>query len=142
MRETTPPKPEALPGETVTIGTVALVAVLMLLAFPYRADYTGHFLGGAGATALLIGLITAFFTRPRPWVVLGLCLVSIALGVGTEATIFRLAAYDWVDFAVQSAGAVLVTAPFLDAGGAHQASRRVGWASFAMLVGAVVLVSV
>ena len=142
MRETSPPKPKALPGEMVMISAVALVAVLTLLAFPYRADYAGHFLGGAGATILLLGLVAAFFSEPRPWVVLGLCLTSVALGVGTEATIFRLAAYDWVDFAFQSAGAVLVTAPFLDGGGGYQASRRVGWACFAMLVGSVVLVSV
>lgn len=131
-----------LPGEGATIIGVAVMAALMFAAFPYRADYTGHFLAGAGATLLLLALVAASVEKPQPWLVVGVCLGAVGAGAAAEATVFRLAAYDWVDFSVQSMGAVLVTAPFLEAGARRQPSSAMGLAAFAMLVGAGIFVSV
>lgn len=121
---------------------VALVAALMFACFPHRADYTGHFLAGAGATLLLLGFVTSALREPKPWVVLAWCLVAVGLGGVAEATVFRLAAYDWVDFSVQSMGAVLVAAPMLGAGGKRQSSGRLGFAALVLLIAAVALVAV
>ncbi len=98
-------------------GTVALLGVVIRVAFVDRSDYTGHFLAGAGATAMLVALVTAFRPGPQPTLVVAMCLTAIALGAGCERTLFREAAFDWVDLSVQSSGAVLACLPFLDGGG-------------------------
>ncbi|MGQ0467907.1 MAG: hypothetical protein ACT4QG_21640 [Sporichthyaceae bacterium] len=121
---------KGLPGEGAAILGVVAMAALMLAAFPGRADYTGHFLAGAGATLLLLGLAAASLEKPQPWTILAVCLAAVGMGAIAEATVFRLAAYDWVDFAVQSMGAVLVTAPFLEAGKRRQPSSAMGLAAF------------
>lgn len=68
------------------------------LLFGFRTDYSGHYIAGFGAVMVLI----AMGWRPVP-AALGL----IAFGVLTEATVFRLAIFDPVDFNNQSLGAAL-----------------------------------
>ncbi|MGQ0843611.1 MAG: hypothetical protein ACT4QF_05710 [Sporichthyaceae bacterium] len=141
---TSKPTPrKGLPGEWRMVACVALVAVLLLACFPHRADYAGHYLAGAGATLLLLGFVAAVLGEPSPGTMLFWVLVAVGLGGLCEATVFRLAAYDWADFSVQSMGAVLVAAPLLGAGGEkRQPSGRLGGAALGMLLVAVVLVSV
>ena len=92
----------------------ALAGVLGLLAYaPFygrRNDYPGHFIAGfAGQLTLLVavGLLTR--RTLQGWALISL---AIAIGVGTvtEATIFRLAIFDPVDFFNQSLGATIATA--------------------------------
>ncbi len=99
----TPPRP--LPA-LASVGAVVLVAAAYVLLFPDRTDYAGHFLAGAGGTFGLLALVTLTLPK-RPWAVLAATWLAVLLGVGTEATIFRLAEFDPVDLANQSLGAVL-----------------------------------
>lgn len=78
----------------------------------HRSDYVGHFLAGAGGTLFVLALAlcaipTVNFTRVAAWMILGLTLLAIAGGGVLEATIYRLAKFDEVDFCNQSLGAVI-----------------------------------
>lgn len=114
-------------------AAVAVLAITFLLGFPERTDYVGHFTAGAGGTLGLLGLV---LVRPgrRPSVVVITTIVAIFAGVGTEATIFRLAIFDPVDVANQSLGAAVVGTALTDADG----SVRLGVG--ALVVAAVLLV--
>lgn len=114
-----PAADEGVLALAATTAAVVAVAVLIRLAFPDRSDYAGHFLAGAGATVMLMAVVSAFVQRSRPGLVVLLTLLAVALGTGTEATIFREAAFDWVDFAIQSSGAALVANAFLRDGDRH-----------------------
>lgn len=93
----------------------AIVAgVVFELFLGHRHDYTGHFAAGYGGTlgaamVWLRVLPAERFGRRSASSLLPLCLVCIGLGALTEATIFRLAKFDEVDFCNQSLGAVLAT---------------------------------
>lgn len=113
---------------------IVVVAVLIRIAFPDRSDYTGHFLAGAGATAMLLAVVSAFARGLSPGVVVLLGLLAVGLGGGTEQTIFREAAFDWVDFALQSSGAVLVATAFLGFGDGRRSDLAFGL-GFALLAG-------
>jgi hypothetical protein len=115
-------------------GTVAVLGLVVRVGFVDRSDYAGHFLAGAGATAMLVALVTAFAPGPRPGLVVALCLGAVALGAVCEETVFRLAAFDWVDLSFQSSGAVLACLPFLAGGGGRRSDT--GFA-----VGAVLLIA-
>lgn len=96
-----------------SVAAIALLGVAYVLLFPDRTDYAGHFLAGAGGTMLLVALVVA--VRPqRPWTVVSTVMVAVLLGVGTEATVFRLAEFDPVDLANQSIGAVLAGIGMID----------------------------
>jgi hypothetical protein len=78
----------------------------------HRHDYSGHYLAGYGATfiAAMLGVRIAIGTpaeRLLHYLVVPFCLACICGGIITEATIFRLAKFDEVDFFNQSLGAVL-----------------------------------
>lgn len=129
---------EMLPGRFLDRRPLAaLVAIVLLgvaygLLFPDRTDYVGHYLAGAGATLMLLAVVVAL-APGRPLVVTAWVAVAVALGVGTEATIFRLAEFDPVDLANQSMGAVLAGI------GLHDAERGGGSAlaffgGFALLI--------
>jgi hypothetical protein len=90
------------------------LVVLFLFEFflGHRHDYSGHYLAGYGATfiAAMLGLRVAWGTSFRRWIpyfIVPFCLLCILGGVVTEATLFRLAKFDEVDFFNQSLGAVL-----------------------------------
>lgn len=95
------------------VVAVGLVGVAFAIAFPDRSDYLGHYLAGAGGTTLLLACVLG--RRERPLLVTAGVAVAILLGVGTEATVFRLAIFDPVDLANQSLGAVLVGCCLLNA---------------------------
>lgn len=98
----------------LAVAAVAVAGVAYRAAFPDRPDYAGHLLAGAGGTLLLLAVVVAVL-GPGPWRVVGVVAVAVLLGVGTEATIFKYAEFDPVDFANQSVGAVLACAGFLGA---------------------------
>lgn len=94
----------------------AVPAVLASACFEaflgHRHDYTGHFMAGYGGTlgAFMVwfrGLSPAKFERYSTAGVVPLGMACILLGVFTEATAFRLAKFDEIDFCNQSLGAVL-----------------------------------
>ena len=79
-----------------------------------RHDYTGHFVAGyAGSLgAMAVWLKTLSADRFRSYGVFGLgagCIVCILIGAFLEATAFRIAKFDEIDFCNQSLGAVLAT---------------------------------
>lgn len=91
------------------VGTgLALIAGYLLL-LGHRPDYAGHAIAGYAGT---LGLLALLLLVQRPgtqlgWAVPSVVIVAVALGVGTEATIFFGAVWDPVDFGNQSAGACL-----------------------------------
>ena len=91
----------------ITVVAVLVCAAAFLVAFPQRTDYAGHFVAGAGGNAVLLGMAIAF-AQPREWVIVGVTVVAIILGVGTEATVFKIAIFDVVDLGSQSLGALVV----------------------------------
>jgi hypothetical protein len=94
--------------------TVGLAGWAFGLAFPTRTDYLGHFAAGAGGTLLLLAPMLAL-TGARSWWRVVAVGVGLLGGVGTEATVFKIAIFDPVDLANQSLGAVLVGAALLEA---------------------------
>lgn len=83
-------------------GGVVFVALL-----GYRTDYAGHFLAGFGGTLGLLALVLARgrgVLRSEP---LTVAIVAVLLGAGVEATLFKIAIFDPVDFYNQSLGATL-----------------------------------
>ena len=88
----------------------------------HRHDYTGHFAAGYGGTYafFMMGLRLIPDERYSHWGMICLVpgsLVCIAIGIFTEATIFRIAKFDEIDFFNQSLGAVLAAMavlPFVD----------------------------
>lgn len=117
----------------VVVGVaVSIPAVAFIVAFPHRTDYVGHFLAGAGGTALLLGLLRVFVGQ-KPEVVVAATVASILAGVGTEATVFRIAIFDPVDLAIQSLGALLVASAVL------RGRRSVALGAGLILLGLVLL---
>jgi hypothetical protein len=106
------------------VSTRLLSAVLVagaataayLAAFPERSDYGGHFVAGAGGTLLLLAPLL-LVRWGGAWRAVAALAVAVLLGVGTEATVFKLAEFDSVDLANQSLGATVAAAGALDAYG-------------------------
>lgn len=105
---------------TILIAPAVLAMVIFEVWLGQRHDYTGHFAAGYGAT-LASGAFGRRVVTPERYrrisgsALIWLCLGCILLGALTEATIFRLARFDAVDFCNQSLGAVLAAiclAPF------------------------------
>jgi hypothetical protein len=90
-----------------------ITGIAYALTFPDRTDYLGHFLAGFGATLGLLSLVYTFSTGARPLAIVVGVLVAVAMGWGTEETVFKLAIFDPVDFFNQSLGAVLAGAVVL-----------------------------
>lgn len=128
MRERTPPL-----RTPATLFAIGALGVAYRLSFPGRPDCLGHFLAGAGATLLVLSLVlTAAPSRVAS--VLLTVGVAIAVGVGTEATIFRFAEFDPVDLANQSLGAVMAGVALIDA------EVRPASTGLALVAGCVLLV--
>jgi hypothetical protein len=115
-----------------TAGATAVAGATYLAAYDHRSDYAGHMLAGCGGTLLVLGLLLVVVGRAPAPAVVGVLVAAIAAGAAVEATIFRIAIFDPVDFAHQSLGACLAAAGVLGRGG------RGAGAAFALL-GAVVL---
>lgn len=100
----------------VVVAILVGFMLLISLGFPSRPDYVAHFAAGAGATMMGLAVITAVVRRPHPGFVLALGVAAIGMGAAAEATVFRLAAFDPVDFGLQSSGAAIATTPFMIGG--------------------------
>jgi hypothetical protein len=115
----------------IVLAAVGVLAVAFAVVFPQRTDYLGHYLAGAGGTLLLVAGVL-FAGGHRPWWIVAAVAAAVVMGAGTEASVFRLAIFDPVDFANQSLGAVVVGAAALMV----PSSRRL---SLVLLAGAVLL---
>ncbi len=89
-----------------------LIAVLYIVFLGDRSDYAGHYMAGFGGT--LFWLMAGFYLqrdRDRPisvsLLVLLITLGCIGFGTFLEATIFRLAKFDEVDYFNQNLGAII-----------------------------------
>lgn len=78
------------------------------VALPDRFDYAGHFLAAFGAVLLTIEVLrlVGFPARPAVRALAGVAAV-ISLGILAEATVFRTARFDPIDFCNQSLGALI-----------------------------------
>jgi len=99
-------------GQLAAILPAAAVSLLYLLLLGHRHDYLGHYAAGYGASfaALAVwlrSLSRAKFESLAPRSILPGCVLCILAGAITEATIFRLARFDEIDFCNQSLGAVM-----------------------------------
>jgi hypothetical protein len=99
----------------VAVLPALLVGVIFELFLGHRHDYTGHYAAGFGATycivvfALRLLASNAYYEKAQR-ILLPICVICIAAGAVTEATIFRIARFDEIDFFNQSLGAVLAVA--------------------------------
>ncbi len=89
-----------------------LISALYLLFLGHRTDYVGHFMAGYGGTLLVIAAMLEILRdakRPPavPLVITVALFICIGIGALEEATTFRLAKFDEIDFFNQSLGAVL-----------------------------------
>lgn len=89
-------------GSLLLIPPIA-AAILFGWALGHRSDYLGHYAAGFGATLMALMLIPPAF---GPWVHAGAAFMCILMGAGIEATVFRIAKFDEIDFCNQSLGAV------------------------------------
>jgi hypothetical protein len=91
----------------IEIAAFAVVTgISFLLFFPHRSDYAGHYLAGLGATLMMLGGFLWLRGRSMSWFAVVLVVLAILFGVATEATVFRIAIFDPVDFSNQSLGAI------------------------------------
>ena len=114
---------------TLCIVPPVAASVLYEVFLGPRHDYTGHFAAGyAGSlAAILVWLKTLSSERFRRWSTFSLvplCLVCILIGAFLEATAFRIAKFDEVDFCNQSLGAVLAAVVALAYTGSDKPSDR------------------
>ena len=98
----------------LVVTTLPAFAVSLLFYFllGYRRDYLGHYAAGYGgtlcATMIVLAAIQATQIRRNAFVAVVLStILCIAAGTVAEATVFRLAKFDEIDFCNQSLGAVL-----------------------------------
>jgi hypothetical protein len=94
------------------IAPAIMAGIAYEICLGHRHDYTGHFLAGYGGTygAALVWLKTLSlekYQQSGPLQLVIACLACILLGIFLEATAFRIAKFDEVDFFNQSLGAVL-----------------------------------
>ena len=87
-------------------GFAGATGAAFLIFFPDRSDYAGHYLAGLGATLMMLGLVLWLAGGPLGWGAVGLVVLAVGFGIATEATVFRIAIFDPVDFLNQSLGAV------------------------------------
>ena len=92
----------------------ALTGLAFYLFLGYRSDYLGHYLAGFGGGLLLLALPPMIRQRMSGPEILAVVLLAVSLGFGTEMTIFKIAKFDPVDFANQSAGACIAGLCLID----------------------------
>ncbi len=83
-------------------------------------DYVGHYAAGFGGTLFLLAVVFWRFHAVQKKVsasclVTAISLISICMGGLLEATVFRLAIFDPVDFCNQSFGAIVAGLTFIAA---------------------------
>ena len=94
-----------------TLGRIWSAALLTSLPYRlflwHRTDYLGHTIAGFGGTLFLLSLPLLFQRRMSERKLLAIVVLAVAMGFGTEMTVFNLAKFDPVDFANQSLGACM-----------------------------------
>jgi hypothetical protein len=98
----------------LAIVPALVVGILFELFLGHRHDYSGHYAAGYGATfaaaMFLLRILSASdFQKRATRLVVPFCLACILGGAAAEATVFRIAKFDEIDFCNQSIGAVLAT---------------------------------
>jgi hypothetical protein len=97
-------------------GVAAGASILAYAPFyGRRNDYPGHFAAGLGGTLLLLIAVGLLSRRPLGWWAVAVMIGAVGLGAVAEATVFRYAVFDPVDFFNQSLGAAVATLAVLDA---------------------------
>lgn len=96
----------------VSIVPTTLVSLLFYTLLGHRRDYLGHYAAGYGGTLSAIAVVLAAIPAARFEQLASLAIVPctflcIAAGTVTEATVFRLAKFDEIDYCNQNLGAVL-----------------------------------
>lgn len=96
-------------------ATAAVIAAALLYyaSFNYRLDYVGHMLAGFGGTLSVLSVLSVLLfggSRRLGWSAVVATIVAIQLGAVAEASVFRIAIFDPVDFVNQSLGACLACA--------------------------------
>lgn len=96
----------------VSIVPAVVVSLLFYLLLGHRRDYLGHYAAGYGGTLCAIAIVLAAisvarFKRMALLAVVPCTIICIVAGTVTEATIFRLAKFDEIDYCNQNLGAVL-----------------------------------
>ena len=96
----------------VAILPTLFVSLLFYTLLGHRRDYLGHYAAGYGGTLSVLAIVFAAipasaFERLALFTVLPCTLLCIGAGTVTEATVFRLAKFDEIDFCNQSLGAIL-----------------------------------
>jgi hypothetical protein len=100
------------------------VSLLFYVLLGHRRDYLGHYAAGYGGTLSAIAIFLAAipaagFARLGSLAVVPCALLCIAAGTVAEATVFRLAKFDGIDYCNQNLGAVIAgLAAMYAAGGA------------------------
>ena len=96
----------------VSIFPTALVSLLFYVLLGHRRDYLGHYAAGYGGTLSAIAIVLAAipatrFEKLASLAVVPCTILCIGAGTVTEATVFRLAKFDEIDYCNQNLGAVL-----------------------------------
>ncbi len=96
----------------LSILPALFVSLLFYGLLGHRRDYLGHYAAGYGGTLSAIAIVLAAlpataFERMAPLVVVPTTLLCIVAGTVSEATVFRLAKFDEVDYCNQNLGAVV-----------------------------------
>ncbi len=121
----------------LVIGPALVVSLMYYFLLGHRRDYLGHFAAGYGGTlsALTIAvaiLPTGWYRRISVWIIFPIVIVCIGLGAVTEATVFRLAKFDEIDFCNQNLGAVLAGLAVLHLAGGKKIDDIAVWIGVAV----------
>ena len=89
-----------------------ILALFYTIFLGYRRNYVGHYLSGFGGTLFVTMVIVEYLTkasyaRNLEIVIIVTLVISIAYGTLLEATVFRIAKFDELDYGNQNLGAVL-----------------------------------
>jgi hypothetical protein len=96
----------------VSVLPTLLVSLLFYVLLGHRRDYLGHYAAGYGGTLCAAAVVFAAipprsFHRIAYATVVPCTILCIAAGAVAEATVFRLAKFDQIDFCNQNLGAIL-----------------------------------
>ena len=105
-------KPKLTTTLVVAIVPTFFVSLLFYVLLGHRRDYLGHYAAGYGGTLSAIAIVLAAIPASRCQQIGSLTIVPctilcIAAGTVAEATVFRLAKFDEIDYCNQNLGAVV-----------------------------------
>jgi hypothetical protein len=134
-RDTRPHTDGEVPLQLGAATAAVIAAALLYYAlFNYRLDYVGHMLAGFGGTLSVLSVLLFGGSRRLGWSAVVATIVAIQLGAVAEASVFRIAIFDPVDFVNQSLGACLACAAVIG----RRPSPSFGFGAGALAVAALV----